>query len=457
MWDLQGGTMLLRNVLRGLLIVFCILPGASVSEDSGTLGCQYDYDLDGDVDGLDLQVFAQQFDNFDLDLFANYFGHNTCALSPLVPEDIDLGLSDDQQQGGGGLVGDTVRILNGNTVLLRSDIAFASPHTHGLPFQTTYNSQSDFAGSAGFGWTHTYDAFLIPGFAWDGQTFLKILDHTGRAHYFRQDAPGVFKGEFKERSHVEAESGGYVWYRLDGSRYGFADTGRLDWIADEKGNRLSLGYDAQSRLETVGDSAGGRLLTLHYAGGMLDHISGPITAAVSDGVWVSYEYDSYQNLVSVDYADGSGFIYTYTDPDDVHNLTARRNKADHLLNTWAYDSQDRCIDNYSVNGTGVTIDYVSGIQVDVTDAYGTLRTYEVSEISGRKRVTALQGAVAAPYDENNIVRWQYDTNLNLIEVETAGGAIHQYQNYDERGNPQTVVLASAHWNSARLFTLIIQQ
>lgn len=90
----------------------------------------------------------------------------------------------------------------------------------------------------------------------------------------------------------------------------------------------------------------------------------------------------------------------------------------------------------------MTIDYVDTSQVAVTDAYGTLRTYTVSEISSRERVTALQGAVATPYNEGSIVRWQYDTRMNLTEVETAGATIHQYQNYAERGNPRTIVLAS---------------
>jgi RHS repeat-associated protein len=203
-----------------------------------------------------------------------------------------------------------------------------------------------------------------------------------------------------------------------------------------------LTYDAQGFLETVTDSASGRMVTFHYANGLLDYISGPTTPAVSNGIWVTYGYDGSQNLTSVTYADGSGFTYTYNDANDAHNLTERRNKANHLINTWAYDSQDRCTDNFSVSGAGVTLNYVSAGQVDVTDAYGTLRTYTVSEISGRKRVTALQGAVAAPYDDNNIVRWQYDTDLNLMEVETAAGTIHQYQNYDQRENPRTIVLAS---------------
>ncbi len=40
------------------------------------------------------------------------------------------------------------------------------------------------------------------------------------------------------------------------------------------------------------------------------------------------------------------------------------------------------------------------------------------------------------------MRWQYDTQLNLVEIETAGGTIHQYQDHDARGNPATVILAA---------------
>ncbi|MBW2344882.1 MAG: hypothetical protein JRF53_12895, partial [Deltaproteobacteria bacterium] len=96
-------------------------------------------------------------------------------------------------------------------------------------------------------------------------------------------------------------------------------------------------------------------------------------------------YDGNNNLTSVTYADGSGFNYTYTDPEDVHNLTEKRDKAGHLLNTWAYNDNDRCIDKFSVQGKGVSISYVSESQVDVTDAYGTLRSYILNSIDGRKR------------------------------------------------------------------------
>ena len=60
----------------------------------------------------------------------------TAADSAMVvmasPEDIDYGFDADEQQGGEGLVGETVRILNGNVVEYRSDLGFSSPNRLGL-------------------------------------------------------------------------------------------------------------------------------------------------------------------------------------------------------------------------------------------------------------------------------------------------------------------------------------
>ncbi len=358
------------------------------------------------------------------------------------PEDVDYGLDTDEQQGGGGLVGETVRVLNGNALDIRSDLRFPSPHRLGLTFQAVYNSRSTASGGLGYGWSHTYGAALDPSFDHNGTTYLKVVDSTGRARYFLEGAPGEYAGAFKERSHVKLESGKYVWYRLDGSQHGFDGSGRLSWIDDEKGNRLEVRYDAQGRPQTVTDTASGRTLTFAYnANGLLESITGPLTAAVTDGVWVTYGYDGNNNLTSVTYADASGFAYTYTDPEDVHNLTEKRDKADHLLNTWSYNNQDRVTSNFSEKGRGVSISYVSETQVGVTDAYGTLRTYTLQGVDGCKRVSAMSGIAGTPYSESNAIRWIYDDKIRLIEVEYKGGTINQYQDYDDRGNPGTVKLA----------------
>jgi len=166
---------------------------------------------------------------------------------------------------------------------------------------------------------------------------------------------------------------------------------------------------------------------------------------------VSCTYDANQNLEYVTYADddngstASGFEYRYTDINDIHNLTDKYNLAGHLLNTWTYDTEDRAVDNYSRDGRGVSIVYSSEYQVDVTDAYSKEREYYLIESGGRWRVSAIAdgpgGAGNAPYGSSSIVSWIYDDDMNPTDLESAGGTVTQLLNYDDMGNPGTVILA----------------
>jgi RHS repeat-associated protein len=362
------------------------------------------------------------------------------------PEDVDLGIDVDEQQGGGGLVGETVRVLNGNVIEFRSDLNFSSPNGLGLVLEASYNSRSQISGAMGYGWTHTYDAYLDPSFEIGSLTLLKITDSTGRAHYFIESGTGEYEGVFTEKTYVEILSGEYVWHLLDDSKYGFSSTGRLSWLDDAQGNRIALAYDGNNRLSTVTDNASGRILTFHYdSNNLIEYITGPVTTAVSDGVWVTYGYDTNQNLISVTYADGSGFDYYYIDTNGIHNLREKRNKANHLINTWGYDTSDRAISNFSRDGKGADIVYASDTQINVTDAYGKERQYILVEAAGRKRVSAIiniiGGAGVFPYSDSNVISWLYDEDMDPIEMEYPGGTINQYLDYDERGNPRTVKLA----------------
>ena len=106
-----------------------------------------------------------------------------CSLALTPPEDIEQGLSTDEQEGGGGLVGDLIRVLNGNLIHVREDLRLASAHRRGLGLQACYNSRSDRFGSLGHGWRHSFEVHLDPAFVIEGEGFLRITDQTGRARY----------------------------------------------------------------------------------------------------------------------------------------------------------------------------------------------------------------------------------------------------------------------------------
>ena len=92
------------------------------ADNDGTINL---LDPDSDNDGvLDGEEIDQGFDPADPGHF---------PLPSPGYRDVDYGLDDDEQQGGGGLIGETVRILNGNVVEYRTDVSFSSPHRMGRP------------------------------------------------------------------------------------------------------------------------------------------------------------------------------------------------------------------------------------------------------------------------------------------------------------------------------------
>jgi YD repeat-containing protein len=238
------------------------------------------------------------------------------------------------------------------------------------------------------------------------------------------------------------QDNGYFWERPDGAIYRFSIGGRLEWIKDPLGNKLTLSYDGEDVLQQVLDEASGRVLSFQYdENGHLISVTGPATPAIPDGILVVYEYDASDNLVSVTYPDGSGFTYSYTDLNDPHNLTEKRNKTGNLLGSWTYDEQDRAVENYTPDGRGVSIDYSGGNEVEVTDAYGQMRIFTLEDHNGSRLITDIAGPGGCTSCMNGPVRFSYDYKHRIIEVEYANGAINQYNDFDTRDNAQSMTFS----------------
>ena len=153
---------------------------------------------------------------------------------PIIPR-VDHGMDPSTvcPVGDKGLVGNPIRIYNGNNVEAEEDIRFSSPNRRQLIFKRFYNSRSGSTGPMGYGWTHTYNASLDPSYEFGASYYLRIIDETGRGVYFEDAGSGHYVGAFKEQTTVEVEAGDYVWYRLDDSRHAFNAQGQLIWIEDD--------------------------------------------------------------------------------------------------------------------------------------------------------------------------------------------------------------------------------
>lgn len=361
-------------------------------------------------------------------------------VKPQLPSDI---ANDDGDQ----YISNPISIYNGNKRETQTDVSITTPIANGLTFTRYYNSRLEHNNALGFGWSHQFGD-VITYIEFNGANYLRITKANGWHVFFAEETGGRWGGAFKERTHLMAENDGYTWFHRDGTRYHFSLPGeltlgavdRLTWVEDVHGNRQTFAYDTAERLQSITDAASGRILTFHYnTDNRIAHISGPVTAAVSDGFWVHYGYDTNENLTSVTYADGSGFTYEYNDTNDPHNLTEKRDKLDHVLATWTYDVFDRAYVSTTRDGRGVTIDYLGEGLVKVTNAYGKTRTYHIRKIGGIKRITQIDDAQGCSSCGDQTVRYVYDDDLRVTEKEYANGAIDQFSNFDANGRAQTVV------------------
>ena len=238
-------------------------------------------------------------------------------------------------------------------------------------------------------------------------------------------------------------------------------TGRLRARSDSHGNTQNLSYDSNNRLEAITDQASGRSLTFHYnSDNRVSYVTGPVTTAVADGIWVSYEYDDTGNLTKATYADGnngstaSGFEYRYEDSNDPNNMTAKYDLAGHLISSWSYDDEDRAIENVTREGSGASISFDDPENVVITDAYELSNTYTITEVAGQKKITAKTGATNCNVCSSGIVRTEFDNATGLpAEREWANGRIDQYQDYDSNNNPGIWIISAGTDEEKKITTV----
>ena len=293
--------------------------------------------------------------------------------------------------------GNPVNIINGNKYEVITDLSISTPFQAGLNFVRHYNSQADLDGPIGFGWSHSYQVSLNPN---HGVDRIKIKKSDGRGIYFLFDSASMdYKGTLGEKTYVETDGLTYTWKRDNSVDYLFDSEGVLQEIHDAFGNKQVLTYDSEGRLETIVDQASGRILQLTYTpDGKIDHISGPVTTSVSDGILARYSYDNL-NLSSVQYSDNTGFSYTYDDPNDPHNVTLKEDKGGNFIASWTYDDQDRVTFTEARDAENLTIDFIDENTTITTDSYGIERTYHFAEKGGIRRILPLTVLLDARHAE----------------------------------------------------------
>ena len=354
--------------------------------------------------------------------------------------------------------GNPINVLSGTNEETETDLEFNTPHEKEFKIYRTYKSRSDESTTLGYGWTHNYNVTInSTDYAFDFFAYI-ITDESGRSHHYRsRTSTGLYEGYLETTGYLVGElDGSFTWHRANNTTYTFDSDLMFVAKTDGNGNIQSLTYNSNGLLETVTDEATGRSIGFVYdTNGRIDHITGPVTAAVPDGIWVSYQYDTEGNLTYVIYADdnngstASGFEYKYEDPNDPHNITEKRNLAGEFLSSWAYDASDMAYENITRDGKGVTIDY-NNYDIIVTDAQGVEKTYILDVIDGRKTITNISSPSGCSSCGQDAVRYGYDDKRRVNEIEYANGRIDRYQDFDTTNRYHTEIQAVGT-SSERIF------
>ncbi|MFV9690798.1 MAG: DUF6531 domain-containing protein, partial [Desulfobacteria bacterium] len=221
------------------------------------------------------------------------------------------------------LAGEPVNIANGNLFETEEDFTIPS---RGMPinFVRYYNSQSDYNGPMGYGWTHTYNQHVtenadesVTYFAEDGGefTFTKNPDAT-----YNRPA-GFFSTLTKDGS-------GYKLRGKHGTEKFFDLTGKITGIVDRNGNAITFEY-TEDYLTKIIDTVGREYSLLYDPDNHLTSITTPgpyewtysyenddlMSVTVPGGYTRSFTYLADHNLASVTNFRGFTFTFDYYSND----------------------------------------------------------------------------------------------------------------------------------------------
>jgi RHS repeat-associated protein len=309
-----------------------------------------------------------------------------------------------------------VNTLTNVSLISTTDVVDTAPGLSLTFGRTFYQSLAERynLGGLGRGWASQWDLLATT----DSQGNVVIRSVGDLQRIFEQQNDGTYTGN--GGATITITNGEYRLKEANGLISLFGSDGKLNYLEDTNGNRITLQYTNNlltKLVHTNGDS-----LTLTYnAQGRISQITD------STGQITSYSYDaSGENLLSVTTPE-STTTYTY----DTGNIAAKKYS---LLSvktdlgyerTFEYDNQGRLIKEFSNGQTqSLTYSYDSVGGVTITDSTGTSQTILLDD---RGNAGQIRGV-----DNQNLL-FRYDANGNLISATLPNGRQSGYS-YDSNGN-----------------------
>ena len=283
-----------------------------------------------------------------------------------------------------------------------SVVAPGGPLTLSRRFEDSIVSRN-VEGPFGFGWAVPWYATLSRG---PNDDVLTINGSAGSQRKFVRDRRGstilslsrkYFSGAGDASSMRRVSAGIFELRDADGTATRFRADGKIDYIDDPNGNRVTLAYNAAGRLVTLTHASGDSISIGYNASGRITDV------ADSFGRSMTFAYDvSNEHLLSAAADDGTTFSYTYDTGADVlkrHTLLSVTGGG--TTRSFSYDSRGRLVNTSLVgNVSPVSFAYSDG-RITITDAAGSNQAFfdhrgRVAKVTDARGFSAL-----AEYDKND--------------------------------------------------------
>ncbi|MCW5631782.1 MAG: tandem-95 repeat protein [Rubrivivax sp.] len=286
-------------------------------------------------------------------------------------------------------------------------------------------------GPLGRGWASNWEISL----AAEADGTVAVTDMTGAPRVFQLDTRsggGYFSSTGDNGRLVSLGGGTYRLTEADGTSYAFRADGRLDFVQDTNGNRITCGYNGAGLLTSLTHSSGQSLTIAYNAAGRVSSVTD------SDGRQTLYAYDAAnEHLISVRDFDGRVTSYEYVTGQGItrEHAISQITFADGSHRLYTYDAQGR-LASTSLDGGAerLTFTYDATGTVTVTDALGNTSTLAFDDGGAILRSTNALG---------NSVLLSLDQQRNLRSVTDPAGLTTLFQ-YDTRGNVTRSTDAMGH-------------
>ena len=273
-------------------------------------------------------------------------------------------------------------------------------------------------GALGYGWSHNWDISLEV--AEDGT--VTIAGPAGSRRVFQPDTRGGYFAEAGDYATLVALGGGAFSLREKGGLlYTFHADGKLSYVEDTNGNRITAVYSA-GLLQTLTHSSGQSLDITHNPSGLIETITDPNTGRQT--VFTYYVAD--EHLKEAKYFDGSIVRYDYIAGTGIASAHALKE---------VQSCCSRRVFNYDVLGR-LNETYLGDFEEKVSLSYDAAGTVLVSDAFGNTFKLFYDHRDALAKTENPLgysMQMTYDSMYNLTSITDPTGRSYFYE-YDATGS-----------------------